>query len=94
MEAETWFSANEAVAMGFADEMIAPSNVTAKLSDLQKMGFKNIPNQLTSTANPLLAEAYRRRVAAGLDPEPQESTNEVNPLIADAQRRAKEAKNV
>jgi len=43
MDAETWMTAEEAVDMGFADEVVDYGEIAAKLPDISKYGFQNAP---------------------------------------------------
>ncbi len=45
MEDETWMTAQEAVAMGFADKMLEPVNAQANLEALAQYQYKNVPKQ-------------------------------------------------
>ena len=49
MADETWFSAEEAVAFGLADEISAPLDVAASF-DLKALGFRKVPEQLLARA--------------------------------------------
>jgi hypothetical protein len=44
MAAETWYSAEEAQAYGFADEVAEPLKLAAKTFDLKALGFKHVPD--------------------------------------------------
>lgn len=70
MAAETWFTAAEALAAGFVDEVTAPMRMAAQF-DLSR--FHNVPenlkNQNAAVEAPLSAEkALREFAAASLDP--------------------------
>lgn len=47
MNEETWLSANEALEMGLADEVIAAVQVAASISDEVAARYKNVPSALT-----------------------------------------------
>jgi ATP-dependent Clp endopeptidase proteolytic subunit ClpP len=47
MSDETWFTAQEAVDMGFADEMLKPVEAQANISNMAQY-YKNVPEQLTA----------------------------------------------
>lgn len=46
MEDETWITAQEAVEMGFADEMLEPVEIQANIEMLGQYQYKNVPKQL------------------------------------------------
>lgn len=56
MSAETWFTAQEAVAAGFADRII-PANKLAAQLDLSKCGFQHLPQALKGQLNMPNAQA-------------------------------------
>ncbi len=60
MDGETWFSASEAVASGFADTVVDNLRIAARV-DLSKHRFANLPTAM-SAATPN-ADAVRERVA-------------------------------
>lgn len=68
MDAETWFNGNEALAAGFADEMVTNLHVAARF-DPKLHAFKNAPAALT--APPCIVEpevpADRPRLVAAQD---------------------------
>ena len=49
MEDETWMTAQEAVEMGFADEMLEPVEIQANMKMLGQYQYKNVPKQLEIT---------------------------------------------
>ena len=51
MDAETWLTADEAVDKGFANEVNRVA-VAAKICDLRKIGFKQVPAALAGTNKP------------------------------------------
>jgi ATP-dependent Clp endopeptidase proteolytic subunit ClpP len=54
MDAETWFTADEAIAFGFADEVDAEIQMAACAFDFKALGFENAPDlpATTDTAPP------------------------------------------
>lgn len=48
MAAETWMDAEQAVSLGFADEMLTPLRARAS-ADLSRFEYRNVPSQLTET---------------------------------------------
>jgi ATP-dependent Clp protease protease subunit len=46
LDAETWMTADEAVARGFADKSEAPAKVAALKLDRRILGFKHVPEKL------------------------------------------------
>ncbi len=67
MDAETWFTGDEAVAAGLADGVTEGRQVAA-CADLTKvaakMKFKHVPEVLTARTSPAWAETERRRALA------------------------------
>lgn len=51
MDAETWFSAQEALDFGFADEIDEAIQMAACAFDPEALGFRNAPTTITDTAD-------------------------------------------
>lgn len=52
MDAETWFTADEAVAAGFADEVIPDDGTSNRIPSVVNLAFNNVPDALRGTPKP------------------------------------------
>ena len=65
MTEESWFTAQEAIDLGFADEILEPVSIQNSLNDLKKFGYRNVPSNLTlnrpATNQPLNQSATNQK---------------------------------
>ncbi len=77
LDAETWYSADEAYAAGFVDEITEPIRMAAKF-DLSKLPFNHVPDSLIeSDEQAVINEIVKPAEAPQITPTPKESESEL-----------------